>query len=334
MGRLADPKDRSVVPLPGDARFAFTLLDDTDDSTLENARPVYDRLAELGFRTTKTVWPVDCPEGSRNFFAADTLARPEYLAWVRRLVEAGFELGLHGATMESSHRDRTERGLALIEREFGSIPRVYANHGFNRENLYWGPARFETAWLRAMIARSGLQGDEIFEGHDESSPYFWGDLCHQHVEYVRGFTFGDLDIRRFDPWTPYRRSDTPFVPFWFSTADAPDAQSFKLRVTDDALDRLEETGGVCILSTHLGKGFARGGRVDPEIDAILTRLARRRGWFAPVTKILDHLRANRPDSAEPLSTSRRVKLELRFLREMARERLSERFGRSRTSPRS
>ena len=43
------------IEFPGDRRFAFTILDDTDDSTLENVRPVYERLRDLGFRTT-TPW--------------------------------------------------------------------------------------------------------------------------------------------------------------------------------------------------------------------------------------------------------------------------------------
>ena len=77
-----------MLELPDGKRFAFTILDDTDDGTLENLRPVYDRLRELGFRTTKTVWPMDCPEGSENYYAADTLQRPDYLAYVRSLIDA------------------------------------------------------------------------------------------------------------------------------------------------------------------------------------------------------------------------------------------------------
>ena len=63
------------MEFPNQRRFAFSILDDTDDSTLENVRPVYDRLRHHGVLATKTVWPLSCPEGSRIFFAADTLAR-------------------------------------------------------------------------------------------------------------------------------------------------------------------------------------------------------------------------------------------------------------------
>jgi hypothetical protein len=329
---MASQTVTAADPIPGPtrfpdgARFAFTILDDTDDSTLENARPVYDRLAELGFRTTKTVWPVGCPEGSRNFFAADTLERPEYLEWVHQLVEKGFELALHGATMESSRRERTQRGLELMKREFGAVPRLYANHGFNRENLYWGAERFRTPWLRRLIERLGGGRERAFEGEDPTSAYFWGDLCLERIEYVRGFTFAELDLLRADPRSPYRQSDTPYVRSWFSTADAPDAATFKRRVTRRAIDRLESDGGVCILSTHLGKGFANKGRLDLDVDAILTDISRRKGWFVPVTWVLDHLRAMPGRSDAPLSPLDRTRLELRFLWSALLERLGGRLG--------
>lgn len=316
---------RPTHRFPGGARFAFTILDDTDDSTLENARPVYDRLQQLGFRTTKTAWPLDCPEGSKNFFAADTLERSDYLEWTQALVEAGFELALHGATMESSPRERTQRGFDFLERNFGNVPRIHANHGFNRESVYWGAERFATPWLRSLVARFGGEGAGFFQGQTEGSEYYWGDLCAQHVEYVRGFTSTRLNIEDFDPCTPYRRPDTPCVQFWFSTADAPDAKAFKQRVTTAALDALEEANGICILSSHLGKGFAKDGRLDPEIDATLTDLASRNGWFAPVGSILDFMRSEK-QSPEPLTPAALRNLELRFCRLKVVERLSDRAG--------
>lgn len=37
--------------------FAFTIIDDTDEATVANVKPIYDLLAELGIWTTKTVGP-------------------------------------------------------------------------------------------------------------------------------------------------------------------------------------------------------------------------------------------------------------------------------------
>ena len=106
------------MEFPGGKRFCFSILDDTDDATVENVKPVYDYLYECGLRTTKTVWPMDCPEGSRVFFAAETLQDKPYCDFVHELVSRGFELALHGATMESSTRERTMRGLGFLQREF------------------------------------------------------------------------------------------------------------------------------------------------------------------------------------------------------------------------
>jgi hypothetical protein len=277
---------------PDGRRFAFTILDDTDDSTVANAKPVYDLLYELGFRTTKTVWMEPCPEGSRLFFAAETMADPAYRAWVHEVAERGFELAWHGATMESSRRDRTERALAAFEREFGRAPRVHANHGQNRENLYWGARRYHHPLWRT-VARIGYAfGGPVFEGENPASPYYWGDLGRRSVRYVRNLTFTELNLLAADPDTPYRLPDTPEVAYWFSTADAPDATAFRRLVTRARLDRLRDEGGVCILSTHLGKGYATGGRVDPDVAATLRHLAAQPGWFVPVSEVLDHLLAH------------------------------------------
>jgi len=290
------------VPLPGDASFAFTILDDTDDSTLENVEPVYRLIEELGLRTTKTVWPMDCPEGSRLYFAADTLQRPEYCAFVERLAAAGFEIASHGATMESSPRERTQAGLDLLQARFGDSVRLHANHGQNRENLYWGRHRFHTPGLARLLAR--IRPGVPSQGAEEGSPWFWGDLARERFRYVRNFTFRGLDLRRHDPRTPYRLRQTPWVDRWFSTTDAPDVRAFNARVNRAALERLEADGGVCIVSTHLGKGFCVDGRLDARFEETLRWLASRPGWFVPVSTVLDHLRSEQVRSSAPRSGGR------------------------------
>lgn len=43
------------MEFPEGRQFAFSILDDTDDSTVENVKPVYDIFSSLGMKTTKTV---------------------------------------------------------------------------------------------------------------------------------------------------------------------------------------------------------------------------------------------------------------------------------------
>jgi len=306
------------VQFPDGRRFAFTILDDTDDSTLENVSPVYALLEELGLRTTKTVWPMDCPEGSRLYFAADTLQRRAYCDFVQHLAARGFEIASHGATMESSPRDRTLAGLAFLRERFGDGVRVHANHGQNLENLYWGHQRFQTPGLRALLAR--LRPGVPSVGAVEGSPCFWGDVAREQFAYVRNFTFSDLDMTARNPGMPYSLPTTPFVRMWFSTTDAPDVSVFNRRVTRPALERLEAHGGVCIVSTHLGKGFAREGRVDPVFEQTLRWLATRPGWFVPVSTVLDHLCAS-GGGGRTLSRAALARLEVSYLLDQVAIRL-------------
>jgi hypothetical protein len=306
--------------LPAGRRFAFSILDDTDDSTRRNVEPVYAVLRDCGLRTTKTAWPLDCPEGSRHFFAAETLQDKAYLGFVHQLVEDGFELAFHGATMESSLRERTLEGLEFLRSEFGRYPRLSCNHGQNRENLYWGAQRFHTPALRLLSRRLlGDQGD-TYEGHRDGSPFFWGDVARDVIEYVRNFTFDRLDLLRMDPSTPYHVTSTPYVRHWFSTTDAPDVGAFNRVLSSDRIDRLAAEGGICIISTHFGKGFVQDGRVNPTTERLLRRLAAKAGWFVPVSDILDRLRTE--GRGQTLSRHGILQLELRFIADRVRRRRS------------
>ena len=297
---------------PHNKKFAFTILDDTDDSTLENVKPVYDCLNSAGLLTTKTIWATDCPEGSRLFFAADTLQRKEYLAFVHQLAGKGFEIAFHGATMESSRRNRTVAALQFVKGEFGEYPKLFCSHGYNRENLYWGRSRFQTRLIRSLVGILLKESRDFYAGHVPSSEYFWGDLSRKHVRYVRNFTFSSLNMLDVNPDMPYRHSSTPYVNHWFSTADAPNASDFIRLLTDERLDALEKAGGACIVSTHFGKGFAKHGVVDPRVVRILERLKQRPGWYVPTSELLDYL-VNTQGKGQTLGTWPTLKLEMRYL---------------------
>lgn len=309
------------MQFPEGKRFAFSILDDTDDSTVDNSRPVYDLLHELGLRTTKTVWTAACPEGSRLFFAGQTLQNPAYLEFVHQLRERGFEIAWHCATMEGSKRPRTVEALEFFRREFGAYPRLHCNHGQNRENLYWGAKRYRNPLFRQLVRLASRTAD-WFSGEDEDSPYFWGDLCRKHFRYVRNFTFPELNACHFDRYMPYHLDDRPYVNYWFSTTDVPDIRRFNELLTPARLDRLAEENGVCILSTHLGKGYAQDGRVNRDARTTLEHLARLDGWFAPVSDILDHLLEHRSNGR--ITRLGQLSLEWRHLREHIRERLARR----------
>jgi hypothetical protein len=299
---------------PEGKRFAFTIIDDTDVATLANVGPVYRLLEELGFRTTKTVWPLACPEGSPNYGSSQTLEEPEYLAFVLDLQRRGFEIAFHGATMESSERERTTRGLQSFSRLLHRSPRVHANHGHNRENLYWGAARFDDRLVRRVyVALSGIPEDH-FLGHVEGSPYWWGDLCVAEIEYVRNLTFRTVNLLRINPSLPYHDPRRPLVRRWFSASDAEGVTEFNQLLCERNQVKLEQEGGLCIVATHFGKGFVREGTVDPRTSRLLTRLAARPGWYVPVGQLLDWLAGQRGE--DQLPAGEWTRMQRRWLRDL------------------
>lgn len=291
------------LAFPHGKRFAFTVIDDTDVATVQNVAPVYELLHRLGMRATKTVWSMPCTEGSRNYSSSETLEDAEYRAFVMGLQRQGFEIASHGATMESSARERTIAGLERFRTVFGDYPRVHANHAANRENMYWGAARVDVPVLKRLLRATA--GATYYQGEVAHSPYWWGDLCAQHITYVRNLTFAEVNLLRVNPTMPYRDPSRPLVRWWFSATDAEDAEAFSRLITPARQEKLEREGGVCIVATHFGKGFVRDGRIHEPFRERVEALARRPGWFTTVGELLDWMRAEqRVDHLSPVEWRR------------------------------
>jgi hypothetical protein len=85
-------------------------------------------------------------------------------------------------------------------------------------------------------------------------------------------------------------------------------------------DRLEQSGGLCIMYTHLGAGFWRDGALHRGFERVMKAVAQRDGWFAPVSEILDHIRATQGDWQ--LRDDERASLERRWMLDKIRSRKS------------
>jgi len=313
------------LTFPGGKRFAFTIIDDTDVATVENVAPIYRLFERLGMRTTKTVWPVGCPEGSRDFSSSETLEDRDYLEFVIDLQRRGFEIASHGATMESSTRERTVAAFERFRSYLGHYAKVHANHSFNRENLYWGVRRLDDPLLRVLYGWVLGTPSGYYQGDQEGSPFYWGDLCHEHITYVRNLTFTEINLLRINPSMPYKDPARPLVPWWFSSADAEDCSEFNALLSPENQARLETDGGVCIVTTHLGKNFTTRGQVDRVTQERLESLARRPGWFPPVGELLDWLRTQKQRTSLPRAEWRRM--QWTWCWDLLRRKVAQRLGR-------
>lgn len=309
-----------MARFPGNKTFAFTVFDDTDASTVENVGPVYQCLSDLGFRTTKSVWPLPLvPEYTDGGSTGGTLSDREYLKFVRRLQNEGFEIALHSVRNYDSTRDMIELGIQAFSERLGCYPRTHTNHHCNRDNLYWGANRLATRVGRAVgRAWSSCNRTARYEGHVEASPFFWGDICKQHIQYVRNFTFEDVNTMRVNPTLPYHDPTKPFVNFWFTSCEGAEIGSFCDRIDEASQDRLEAEGGACIMYTHFAEGFSSDGIVNPRFKSLLERLSRKNGWFVPVAELLDFLRTTRTDHS--IQRSELASLERRWLTHKLRHR--------------
>jgi hypothetical protein len=302
--------DRSRVEWPEGKTFAFTVFDDPDGQTVDTGKRVYGLLAELGFKTTRGVWPgraIRTPNSGGASCEDDA-----YRRHTQELQALGFEVGYHNHTKHSSTRDEIITGLDIFRDYFGHDPESMANH-YNAEAIYWGPARLAPP-IRALyaVATAGRTNGRHF-GHVPGHPSFWGDVCRQRIRYCRNFVYANTNTLGACPWMPYYDPTKPLVNAWYASTEGSNAPRFLDALSEVNQDRLEAEGGACIMYTHFGHGFVERGTFVRRFEHLMRRLSDKNGWFVPVSALLDHLQSQR--GLTHLQSGQRRHLETRWLRE-------------------
>jgi hypothetical protein len=300
----------SKINWPQGKSFAFTIFDDTDRSTLENARPVYDFLADIGIFTTKSVWPVTGAD-EPMVVGGSTCDDQEYLKWLQHLQTKGFEIGWHNAAYHSSTREITKLGLERFSQYFGHYPRAMANHTTCEEGIYWGPNRLSGIHRTFYNLLNRNRTKDRYTGHIPNSKFYWGDLCKEHIRYCRNFVFPDINTLKACPLMPYYDPDRPYVNGWYASSEGGSLVPFNKTLNANSQDRLQSEGGACVMYTHFGKGFFSNGKLDPTFRSQMERLAKKPGWFVPLTPLLDFLKTQ--NAGHVLTDRERVQLERKWL---------------------
>lgn len=298
------------IQWPDGKDFAFSVFDDPDGQLLPVSERIYGFLGDLGFRTTKAVWMVD-PVREPNS-PGDTCQNPAFRKHCLELQEAGFEIGWHHAAAHGSFREETIAALDAFRDCFGAYPSSMANH-YNEEAIYWTADRL-TGWRRAAYKALSRGKSQRYFGADESSPYFWGDICRERIRYCRNFVFAGPNNLNECPWAPYHDASKPYVQAWFASTEGANCAAYKRHLTEQAQDQVEAEGGLCLMYTHYAHWFMEDGVLDPRFIELMRRLSKKNGWFAPVSTILDYVREQRGGLHE-LTPAERGKLERRWLRE-------------------
>ena len=309
---LLRPDQFAGIQWPGGRPFAFSIVDDTDQATLENVRPIYALLYELGLRTTKTVWVLRSNDASLRENSGESLADPAYAEFVAQLQQKGFEIASHGVRGGSSRRSEILGGMERYKSILGSYPRIHVNHAANRDNMYWGPNKLTSRGLRLLYKRL-LKGAQ-FSGEDPASAYFWGDFVKEQISYVVDFSYHEINTMRVNPLLPYFDKERPLVNGWFHTSDGGTMKSLVRLLSTTNLDCLEKQGGACIVYTHFGKGACDRGEVNPHLEERLRDVARRGGWCVPASTLLDFVAQTR-GGIQTISNRQRAYIQYRWVLE-------------------
>ena len=277
--------------------------------TLDNGPLVYRFLNDLGFQTTKSVWPI---KGQSNpIIGGKTCEDTAYRNWIKELHNLNFEIALHNVTFHTSRREEISRGLDIFYHYFGTNPKIHANHAGCNDAIYWGDARLNGIHKRIYNVLTSFRNRNKYSGHLEYSELFWGDLCKQKIKYVRNFVFNDINTLKRCTFMPYHDPLKPYVNFWFTSSDGSNVDRFNKCIQEKNQDRLEAEGGACIMYTHFAFGFIKNGTLDYRYKELMTRLSKKKGWFVPVGTMLDYLLEK--NNHHIISNRERNQLERRWL---------------------
>lgn len=293
--------------------FLFTIFDDTDESTLDNIKPIYDLLHELKIITTKSVWT--SPIKKSNTFTGQTLSDSEYLDFVLDLKSKGFEIAMHNVSSGHFMRKEILSGMENYYKKIGEHPNIHVNHATNNDNIYWGSKRFKFPFNKIYKI---FGTTENFTGSEENSPLFWGDYHKKYIKYTRNHTFTDLNTIKNDPYMPYiEKEKIEFSNYWFSSTDVSNVKKFNKTLTIENIDKLKNENGISILYVHFASQFVVDGVLDKEFENSLRYLSKQNGLFLNVSDTLDYILERRINKQreKPLNIFQKFQLDYRFFRD-------------------
>jgi hypothetical protein len=238
-----------VIWPPSPFKAGFCITDDTDAATFEQIKTVYDFLISRNFLTSKTVWPFEPSDGCgipatpSSTLRGVTLQNKQYLAYCKMLRSRGYEICLHGASAGNNLRESTKNAFEFLKKEIGYSD-TFICHSKNAENIYWNDKVTSLFPFHILLK---LTSKSLCSGETPSSPYFWGDICHDTIRQIRLYRTRCINTLKRNPSMPYFCPDRPFVNGWFSATK----RSLSDCAQKEELERLVEENGLTVLYQYL-----------------------------------------------------------------------------------
>ncbi len=271
---------------PNNKEFAFTVIDDTDNATVDNINAVYKHLYDKNIITTKTIWVYP----SRDRFTGQTIDDEIYLKFLLDLEDKGFEIQLHNVGSGDFKRKEIIDGLEKFKSSFNRYPSMHINHSSNSDNIYWGFKRY--GFILKTIIKLVKGKKREFYGDDINSDFFWGDHSKKHIKYIRNRVFNGVNTLKYDPKMPFKEKNKPYSNYWFSSSDGHTIEEFNDLISKENIDKLKQQKGLCIVYTHFASDFVNSkGELNQTFKNRIDYLSKQNGWFAPASEILDYLTA-------------------------------------------
>ena len=275
---------------PEGKQFAFTVFDDADWETLENVGGVYSLLADCGLRTTKSCWVVrGDPDkgyaGGANRRRRRPLAMAAATCSRRDSRSAGTARTWHSLPRRelTGRRWRSSPSFSAI---IPSRPRITPVD----EAIYWGSDRLTGfhSFLYNLLTALSQQPASIAATSKATNTS--GATCagrRSSISAISSFRTSTRcgAARSCRTTTRTGRTSTIGLP----RPTAPRCSDLIAASPSGSRTSWRRRGAPASCTPTSPTVSPRGGKVDPQFEQLVRRLAAKNGWFVPVTTLLDYL---------------------------------------------
>jgi hypothetical protein len=219
--------------------------------------------------------------------------------YVKQLSFRGFEIASHSASSGDDTREMMGASFRRHVEWFGKQPTLFTPHHYNLES----PNSPSEVWTFPFYLLLKWSVGRTAEGHQQDSPYSWGNLPSGRIKYAKAWGVWDLNTIARAPGMPARSAGTTDGPAWFACTNGYAPSRLPDLFSVARLERLAREGGIAIVCAHFSSFTEKtqSGEyvIRPFARDLIDWLSRRPdAWVAPAGDLLNTL-AKQPGRRPP-----------------------------------